>query len=444
MTLASRINLHFYLMLVVLAAGAGVAAALSASPSMVFALTLAIGLPLGGWLVGRATRPARRALRALDDGVRTFHDRDFSLRLGVETSDEVGELVRLYNEIADTLRDERIAMRQKEMMLESVLQSTPLALVLITAGDRIEYANRAARDLFGPGERLQGKDFGAILADCPAEMREVFQLEQDALFTVMQDGEEETYHLARRVFHLNLERHTLVMVRRLTHELRRQEVEIWKKVIRLMSHELNNSLAPITSLTHSARQIVSRPEHRHRLEEIFRTIEDRAGHLKEFLEGYARFARLPRPDRTRVAWGPFLGRLRQVIPFRLEGGQPDAEGYFDPSQLEQVLINLVKNAREAGSPDAEIAMSIECTPLSGTRIQVLDRGCGMEEEILNKALIPFYSSKQSGMGLGLPLCREIVEAHGGWLRIQNREGGGTAVTCWLPPQEAPGGPAGGR
>ena len=131
-------------------------------------------------------------------------------------------------------------------------------------------------------------------------------------------------------------------------------------------------------------------------------------------------------------WGEFLGQLQHIFPFHNPGGAPEQPGYFDSSQVQQALINLLKNAREAGSPPQDIELSVAAAEDGGTRIQVQDRGRGMEEDVLRQALLPFYSSKNTGTGLGLPLCREIMEAHGGTLRIQNREGGGTAVTCWLP------------
>lgn len=265
-------------------------------------------------------------------------------------------------------------------------------------------------------------------------MRALLEDDKDALFTVETLGEQETYHLSRRLFHLNGQRHYLHLIQRLTRELSRQEVEVWKKVIRVISHELNNSLAPISSLVHSSRIIAGDPRHAHQLETVFESITERLDYLKTFLEGYARFARLSRPRKQAVDWQPYLDQLQQLYSFRLEGKLPALPGHFDPSQMQQVLINLLKNALEASDGQPDVCLRVDSTPERGVLILVMDRGRGMEEEVLKQALLPFYSTKQTGTGLGLPLCREIVEAHGGRLQIQNREGGGTMVACFLPPR----------
>jgi signal transduction histidine kinase len=218
----------------------------------------------------------------------------------------------------------------------------------------------------------------------------------------------------------------------MTAELARQEAEIWKKVIRIISHELNNSLAPISSLAHSGKLIARRPDQMHRLESVYDSIRERVDHLTSFLEGYAKFARLPSPAKRRVDWQEWLDGLRQVEDFVLTGEPPAAPGHFDPAQLEQVMINLFKNAREATDGGAEIEVKVERLPEGSTRVQVLDRGRGMSEEVMRQALLPFYSTKASGAGVGLPLCREIVEAHGGALRIHGRPDGGTVVSFRLP------------
>ena len=122
--------------------------------------------------------------------------------------------------------------------------------------------------------------------------------------------------------------------------------------------------------------------------------------------------------------------MRSLYDFRIEGTPPD-EVFVDAAQMQQVLINLVKNAHESGSAPEEVTVVI-WRSADGTVLRVVDRGRGMGEEVMRQALLPFYSTKPGGTGLGLALCNEIVEAHGGKLRLQAREGGGTVVTTWLP------------
>jgi two-component system, NtrC family, nitrogen regulation sensor histidine kinase NtrY len=414
---------------------AGVAAAASVwleSPWLILAVAAAIGLPLGWWLLDRVLIPSSRILQALRDGVQGFRDHDFSLNLAVDRKDEIGELVELYNAMGDVLRDERTAILQREMLLSSVFELTPMAIVLTNAADRIVFANRSAREMFAVKGRLEGLVFGQILAECPPALRESVESGRDSLFSLERGGEEEVYHVARRAFELNGQRHDLTLVKRLTPELRRQEVDVWKRAIRTLSHEINNSLAPIASLARSVRHMAGSPEHAGRLDAALDVIDERSTHLKEFLEGYARFARLPAPAPREVDWDTFLGELRQLFPFRLIGDPPRRPARFDPGQMQQALINLLKNAQESGSPPEEVRLAVEELGEGGVRFRVLDRGSGMSDEILRKALLPFYTSKPGGSGLGLPLCREIVEGHGGHLRIERREGGGTEVVCWLP------------
>jgi len=429
---ATRVRLAFVAALLAVVGFAMAAAYWFPSPWTVFAAAVCLGLPVGWWILDRVLIPATRVLQALRDGVQGFRDHDFSLNLAVDRKDELGELVDLYNSVGDVLREERNAIIQREMLLETVFEATPMAIVLANERDRVIFANRTAREVFFTRGRLEGRVFAQILEECPEGLREALASGRDSLFSMESGGEEEVYHVSRRAFELNGRRHDLALIKRLTPELRRQEVDVWKRAIRTLSHEINNSLAPIASLARSVRLMARSPEHAGRLDSALDVIEERSNHLKEFLEGYARFARLPQPNKREVEWTGFLDELRQVIPFEPEGEPPTAPGFFDPAQMQQALINLLKNAQESGSPPEEVRLAVDALGDGGVRFRVLDRGTGMTEEVMRKALLPFYTSKPGGSGLGLPLCREIVEAHGGRLRIEHREGGGTAVVCWVP------------
>lgn len=417
-------------------AAAGVALVLQ---YLVGSYWLSLGLALGATIViavplsRRFARPLRRTLSAVADGISGMKDGDFSFSVAGGRNgrdDELGALVRSYNGLGEILREERQGLLQRELLLDTVIQSTPLALVLTSDSGRIMYSNLAARQLFNAGRRLEGLEFTQLLATAPAALREAFAGARDTLFTVDIAGEPEIFHLSRRGFRLNARPHLLYLLKQLTRELNAQEVATWKKVIRVIAHELNNSLAPISSLAHSGQQLARLPDTA-RLERVFTTIEERAAHLKTFIDGYARFAKLPQPRPAPIEWPAFLATLADALPFRLEGAVPQRVAQFDPAQLQQALINLLKNAHESGSPAEDVAISVEAGP-SMWQLKVLDRGSGMTDTDLRNALVPFYSTKPTGTGLGLTLCREVLEAHGGRIALANREGGGLAVTLWLP------------
>jgi two-component system, NtrC family, nitrogen regulation sensor histidine kinase NtrY len=388
----------------------------------------AIALPAALWLLRRFMKPVNRLLQALAGGIGSLRDNDFSVSIAETRQDELGDLVRVYNELGGILRNERQELFQRELLLDTLIQSTPLALVLTNARDAVVYSNSVARRMFANGRRLEGRRFPALLGAMPAALQAAVQAGQDGLFAVESEDGEENYHLSQREFVLNAQPHRLFLFKQLTREINRQEVATWKKVIRIIGHELNNSLAPISSLAHSGSLVLDEPE---RLAGIFATIEERSNHLKAFIEGYARFAKLPQPQPQGVDWRDFLGALEQAVPFTVSDPLPEKKAWFDPAQVQQVMINLLKNAHESGSAPGDVRISV--VALNGVqRVSVSDRGTGMPEKVLKNALLPFYSTKQRGSGLGLPLCREIVEAHGGRLSLSNREGGGLSVEFSLP------------
>ena len=392
---------------------------------------LLVSVPLGIYAVRRFMRPVNRLLTALGDGVTSFQDGDFSVSLNPGRDDELGALVQVYNAAGEVLRKERHSIYQRELMLDTVIQSTPWALVLSNANGRVVYSNLAARQLFSQGRRFEGEAFLERLQGMPESLREAVAAGRDGMFSIHREhDEDEIYYLTREHFTLNAQRHDLYLFKQLTRELNRQEVAIWKKVIRVISHELNNSLAPITSLAHSGRILAQQPDPA-KLVSVFGTIEERAQHLKSFIDGYGRFAKLPAPTIETVSWPGFIASLSGLTPFTLAGTLPDTTARFDTVQLQQVLINLLKNAHESGSPAARVTLAVHQGP-QGMRLEVADAGPGMAPAVLEQALLPFYSTKQSGTGLGLPLCREIVEAHGGRLSLANRPEGGLLVSIYIP------------
>jgi len=417
-------------------AGAGLTALLEhwAPPTTaVWLAWLALALP-ALWLAYLVVQPLRRLLRALESSVASYRDGDFSFGIAARRRDELGALIDTHNALGAALREQRQNLAQRELLLDTVVQHSPVALLLVDPGGRVTLANLAARQLLGEGRSITGLDFEHLAAGLPQALRRALELGEDSLFSLEMEGLEESFHLSQRGFRLHGRPHRLYLLRRMTRELARAEVAVWKKVIRVISHELNNSLAPITSLAHSGAELARRGDSQS-LPEVFARIGERARHLHGFIADYAQIAKLPAPRVEPVQWPGFVAALAAHAQFRLPRAVPEALASFDAAQMEQVLLNLIKNAHEAGGPAGAVELEVMRSGAQW-RIEVRDRGPGMSEAVLAQALLPFYSTKRSGSGLGLALAREIVEAHGGRVALVNREGGGLSVRLTLPASPA--------
>lgn len=320
-----------------------------------------------------------------------------------------------------------------EDLLRMMLAQAPSAIVFLSSKGTVLLANDLARDLFFDGADLVGKSFLAMMSRAPEALKRAMVGAGDELLSLEDaEGDPRTFHLAKRHVPFGDGVGVLVAMHDLTHEIGRREVEVWRNVIRVLAHEVNNSLAPMKTVASTGRVLARETPAEERLGKIFDTVTERASHLAEFLEGYARLAKLPLPRKGDVALGPLAERLRELWPGLDAGGDLDAPGHFDAAQIEQLLVNLVKNALEAGSAVDDVEVRFETRDARVLRLVVRDRGHGMAPDVLKNALVPLFSTKPGGRGLGLALCREIAEAHGGTLRLRAREGGGLEVVVKLP------------
>jgi nitrogen fixation/metabolism regulation signal transduction histidine kinase len=397
------------------------------------------------------TRRLSESLQALEIGLLNFKDNDFSVSLHPYGEPQLDALVSLYNQASAKLRSERQFIYQRELMLDKVIQNSPNVMLLIDDSQRVIYANGAARHLFNQGVKVEGMLLPDLVVVLPDTLKAALSSEQEGLFSMGGSGADgvdshsntdadssdvETWHISRGRFTQNNQQHHLILLKQLTKELNRQEVAVWKKVIRIISHELNNSVAPIASMVNSGKFLTQHLDNS-KLQLIFDTIENRTTHLSQFISHYAQFAKLPLPQKALIDWAKMTQQLAQQYPFNLLSPLPVNPIKLDAVQLEQVFINLLKNAHESGAVADTVSITFEevTHPINGLLIKVDDQGCGMSSEVLSQALLPFYSTKQSGTGIGLPLCREIIEAHGGRISMQNRPEGGLSVKVWLPSQE---------
>lgn len=402
----------------------------SDSETLAIALAGILALVASAWGSRAIVRHWRNSIQAVTHGIGSLRDGDLSVSITSGLNDEIDPLVLAYNGLGDALRRQRLDLHHRELLLDTVIQATPMALVLTNARNQVVLSNFAARSMLNNNRPLEGATLPAILASVPQTLQDALASQGDGLFTIEIAGESAVFHITQRRFNMHSQPHRLILLRPLTRELAAQEVAVWKKVVRVIAHELNNSLAPISSLAHSGRALAG--EHANAdLQRVFSVIDERAAHLARFIDGYARFAKLPLPRPARVAWSKLLEPLIALGPIQFEIAANAKDAWLDESQINQVLVNLVRNALESGSAPESISLRIAQDGREH-RIRVEDAGQGFTDEALRSALLPFFSTKSAGTGLGLTLCREIIEAHGGRMAIANRPAGGASVTLWLP------------
>jgi nitrogen fixation/metabolism regulation signal transduction histidine kinase len=377
----------------------------------------------------RFTRPITLLIDALINSTHNFKDKDFTTTIACDRNDELGELVRSLNEAGELIREERQNLYQRELLLEAIFEATPVVMLLTDNNDRVIYANIEARRMLSDGKRLEGFFLNDTLGSLPAEVAKAVRNGETGLISLDNNGESQSFYIENRQFRLNARRHTLQQIREMSRELGRQEVAIWKKVIRVISHELNNSLAPISSLAHSGKIALGNNDVEN-LEEILTAIADRSQHLKSFIESYVKFARLSSPQLQAVLLLPILHDLQIEYGIDLETDGLEEPVMLDSTQYQHLLINLIRNALEADeSRSVSVSVKRDAKLL---HVAVRDKGPGMNKDVLQNALLPFYSTKQNGTGLGLALCREIVEAHNGQIGLSNLAEGGLEVRILLP------------
>jgi two-component system nitrogen regulation sensor histidine kinase NtrY len=377
----------------------------------------------------RFTKPIAHLMNALINSTYNFKDKDFTTTIACDRADELGELVRSLNEAGELIRAERQDLYQRELLLETIFETTPIVMLLADNNDRVVFANIEARNMLADGERLEGFFLNDTLGNLPLEVATAIRNNETGLISLDNNGESRSFYVENRQFRLNARRHTLQQIREMSRELGRQEVSIWKKVIRVISHELNNSLAPISSLAHSGKIALANNDVEN-LEKILTAIADRSQHLKSFIESYVKFARLSSPQLQAVLLLPILHDLQVEYGVDLVTEGLEEPVTLDSTQCQHLLINLIKNALEADeSRSVSVSVKRDAKLL---HIAVRDRGPGMNKDVLQNALLPFYSTKQNGTGLGLALCREIVEAHNGQIGLSNLAEGGLEVRIKLP------------
>jgi two-component system, NtrC family, nitrogen regulation sensor histidine kinase NtrY len=385
------------------------------------------------WLLAMALQEqATRPLQTLANVIAALREEDYSFRArGAATDDALGELSIEVNALADLLADQRIRAIEATALLRRVVEEIEVPLFTFDPDQILRLVNSAGERLLQqPSVRLLGRTAEEIgLAAC-------MKAESETVVPLPFQGPNARWMVRRSSFREKGVPHTLIVLSDVARALRQEERGAWQRLIRVLGHELNNSLTPIKSIAGTLRAQISNgaleSDQREDFERGLSIIESRAHSLNRFLQAYRQLAQMPPPNLRMTELSPIVQRVAaleaslpvQVLP------SPPAELMVDPDQLEQMLINLMRNAVEAAfephpvpstsdpqtrNPEVVVRWELSDKDLILT---IEDNGPGLGNPA--NVFVPFYTTKPSGSGIGLVLSRQIAEAHGGSVQLLNR------------------------
>jgi two-component system nitrogen regulation sensor histidine kinase NtrY len=359
-------------------------------------------------------------LRTLANVVSAVRDEDYSLRAREAAEGAVfGEVLLELNDLSAALRDRRLAAVEAVALVRGVMEEVDAGIFAFDPSSRLELVNRA-------GEHLLRESSPRLLGRTAAELGLADLLDGAEGGTVERNfgGLTARWNVRVSTFRREGEMHRLLVIADISRALRQEEIRAWQRLVRVLGHELNNSLAPIKSIAGSLEEALAAKPFDARLQSDLARglgiISRRADSLTRFLSAYAQLARLPEPTPKPIELGSVVRRavaLDRRIEVEVDAG-PTIELDADDVQLEQVIINVVKNAIDAALETGGGVTVTWRTNAGAAEVAVTDEGPGLASTA--NAFVPFFTTKPNGSGIGLVLSRQIAEAHGGTLTLQNR------------------------
>lgn len=374
-----------------------------------------------------------RPLQTVSNLLAALREEDYSIRMKrYRQGDSMDDVALEVNTLSRMLREQRLGALEATALLRKVMEETDVVLLAFDDQEKLRLVNRAGERLLGhPGERLLGKTAEALnLSPCLTG-------ESARVMEVAFPGSVGRWGMRRTTFRQEGRPHHLLVMSDLSRALRHEERQAWQRLIRVLGHEMNNSLAPMKSIAGSLMNLMrkeTRPlDWENDLQEGLSIISARTDSLAKFMESYARLARLPEPQFEPVGVSELLSHVLNMetrMKVCLESG-PDVQIPGDRKQLEQLLINIVRNAVDASMATGGGVRV--CWQRNGDSLEIVveDEGSGLPNT--SNLFVPFFTTKPGGSGIGLVLCRQIAEAHNGTLDLVNRpDASGCRATLSLP------------
>src|SRR5213076_3203142 len=374
---------------------------------------------------------AVRPLQTLSNLLAALREGDYSIRArGAREGSALGEVLLEINSLGETLRQQRLGAFEATALLRTIMSEIDVAIFTFDPERHLRLVNRAGEALLAqPMDKLLSKTANELGLD------RCFHADQDEPLTLNFPGASGRWGIRRSTFREQGLPHELLVLTDLSRTLREEERRAWQRLVRVLGHEMNNSLAPIKSLAASLESLLRRdpppPDWRDDARSGLNSIVSRADSLGRFLQAYTRLTKLPPPQKEDLEVGELVQRVTDLEP-RLKMKilpRPKTKLRADAAQIEQLLINLVHNAVDAAlETHGNVAIGWRETGDS-VEIFIEDEGPG----IMNTAnlFVPFFTTKPDGSGIGLALSRQIAEAHGGSLSLTNRQNhsGAVALLC---------------
>jgi two-component system, NtrC family, nitrogen regulation sensor histidine kinase NtrY len=366
-----------------------------------------------------------RPLQTVSNLLAALGEGDYSVRARSGRDDDaLGEVIREVNTLSETLREQRLGALEASALLRAVMGEIDVAVFAFDPEGRLRLVNRAGERLLAqPAERITGRTADELgLAECLSVAADGAPRTFTRAFPG--DGTARRWGVRRTAFRERGVPHQMLVLADLSQPLREEELKAWQRLVRVLGHELNNSLAPIKSIAGSLASLLARDPRPADWEDDARrglsVVAARAESLSRFMEAYARLARLPPPTLAPVELGPLLRRVAGLeTRLRVEVEEGAALTLSaDGDQLEQLLINLVRNAADASLVTGGRVCAGWKREGEQAVITVVDEGQGIANP--SNLFVPFFTTKPGGTGVGLVLCRQIAEAHGGTLTLENR------------------------